>query len=293
MHTTHFITNDPISAEVLSTGLQTAYYDVGPGAQSEHGAALAPLGTKDPFVLVHGFTGSKLDFHDQLSWFADDHRVLAYDQRGHGESSNIAPYNLYGLAADLIGFLNAMSIERCHILGHSLGGMVVLRALLAHPERFQSAILMDTAPFAMKLFGTRVRQQLGQMVLEGGCEALLEGMQGQPQNNAVQRGIDYLGEAEHWRRIRVKLEQMDPQAFVELSETIDTQPSVLASLANLTIPTTIIVGQHDKPFLKASKKMHKVLPNSELVTIADAGHSPQYENAHAWAGAIAGHFSGF
>lgn len=297
MHTTHFITNDPISAEVLSTGLQTAYYDVGPGTPNEQRSALEnfetpkTLQTEDTVVFVHGFTGSKLDFHDQLSWFADDHRVLAYDQRGHGESSNIGPYNLYGLAADLIGFLNAMGIERCHVLGHSLGGMVVLRAMLAHPERFQSAILMDTAPFAMKLFGKKVRRQLGDIVLEGGCEALLQGMQGQPQNNSVQRGIDYLGEAEHWRRVRVKLEQMDPQAFVDLSETIDTQPSVLANLANITLPTTIIVGQHDKPFLKASKKMHKVLPNSELVTIADAGHCPQYENAHTWAAAISAHLS--
>jgi pimeloyl-ACP methyl ester carboxylesterase len=290
MHTTHFVTNDPISAEVLSTGLQTAYYDLGLATTDNLKSEAA---SKDTLVFVHGFTGSKLDFQDQLSWFADDHRVLAYDQRGHGESSNIGPYNLYSLAADLMGFLNAMGIDKCHILGHSLGGMVVLRALLAEPERFHSAILMDTAPSAMKLFGKKVRRQLSQIVLEGGCEGLLDGMQGQPQNNSVQRGIDYLGEAEHWRRVRVKLEQMDPQAFVELSETLDTQPSVLANLAKLTVPTTIIVGQHDKPFLKPSKKMHKVLPNSELVTNAGAGHSPQNENAHGWAAAVEEHLSNY
>jgi len=71
--TTHFVTNDPITSEVLQTGLQTAYHDVGDGPA---------------FVLVHGFTGSKLDFQDQLPWFAHTHRVLALDQRGHGESSN-------------------------------------------------------------------------------------------------------------------------------------------------------------------------------------------------------------
>ena len=81
MLTTHFVSNDPISEEVLNTGLQTAYHEIGMGK---------------PFVLVHGFTGSKLDFQDQLPWFAESHRVIAYDQRGHGESSNLGPHSLYG-----------------------------------------------------------------------------------------------------------------------------------------------------------------------------------------------------
>ena len=252
MFTTHFVTNDPISEEVLNTGLQTAYHETGTG---------------DTFVLVHGFTGSKLDFQDQLSWFAHSHRVIAYDQRGHGESSNLGPYTLYGLAADLIGFLDALEIERCHILGHSLGGMVVIRALIAHPERFASAVLMDTAATTVSLFDPEILEHLNNVVLEQGCAALMNGMRGQPQGAAVQRGIDYLGEQEHWRRIRVKLEQMDPQAFVELGEALGTQPSLLTNLAKVTAPTTVLVGAEDKPFLKPSREMAAALPNSQLTVI--------------------------
>jgi pimeloyl-ACP methyl ester carboxylesterase len=276
MRTTHFVTNDPISAEVLSTGLQTAYHEVGRG---------------DVLLLLHGFTGSKLDFQDQLPWFAQDYRVIAYDQRGHGESSNMGPYTLYGLVADLIGFLNALDIERCHILGHSLGGMVVMRALLAHPQRFESAILMDTAAMAVGLFTPDNRAQLNQIVLDRGCGALLEGMRGQPQNPSVQRGINYLGEAEHWRRIRVKLEQMDPQAFVELGAVLDEQPSVLGNLAQVSLPVTVMAGADDKPFVGPAKEMHAVLPNSQLRIIPDAGHSPQYENADAWRAAVEAHLA--
>ena len=266
MHTTHFVTNDPI---------QTAYHDVGNG---------------EVFLLVHGFTGSKLDFQDHLDWLGTSHRVLAYDQRGHGESSNIGPYNLYGLTADLIGLLNALDIEKCHVLGHSLGGMVVLRALLANPERFHSAILMDTAPYAVKLFDEKITATLNSMVLAGGCSALLPGMLNQPQNSVVQRGIDYLGEAEHWRRIRVKLEQMDAQAFVDLADTLVHQPSVLNALAGVSLPITIITGEHDTPFLRASKDLRDALPNSQLITIINAGHCPQYENAASWAAAVESHF---
>ncbi|NOX52609.1 MAG: alpha/beta hydrolase, partial [Gammaproteobacteria bacterium] len=159
MHTTQFTTNGNI---------HTAFHDTGSGDTT----------ADQTFVLVHGFTGSKLDFHDQLDWFATKHRVIAYDQRGHGESSNIGPYNLYSLTADLIGFLDAMEVNCCHILGHSLGGMVVIRALLAHPHRFRSAILMDTAPFAPKLFSAKARQALNNMVTDNGCTGLLDGMLG-------------------------------------------------------------------------------------------------------------------
>ena len=265
MHTTHFIAND------ATPGLQTAYHDLAGGRD---GSA--------PLLFVHGFTGSKLDFSDQLPWFAQDQRVLAYDQRGHGESSNIGTYTLYALVADLFGFLDALGVARCHVLGHSLGGMVVMRALLANPDRFASAILMDTSPYPLNLFTSEIRERLASIVMEGGCQALLPGMQGQPQNEAVKRGIDYLGEAEHWRRIRVKLEQMDPAAFVELSASLAEHAPVTDSLGQLELPVTVIVGAEDTPFIEPSERLVAKLPNARLARIDDAGHSPQYENAGVW-----------
>jgi 2-succinyl-6-hydroxy-2,4-cyclohexadiene-1-carboxylate synthase len=267
MHTVNFIPNQTI---------QTAFHDIGDGV---------------PFLLVHGFTGSKLDFHDQLRWFADAHRVIAYDQRGHGESSNLGPYNLYTLASDLVNLLDALHIDQCHVLGHSLGGMVVMRAMLATPGRFRSAIFMDTAPYAPGLLPAKVRDQLNKLVLAEGCEALFKGMQGQTLNKATQRGIDYLGEAEHWRRIRVKLAQMDPEAFVELGKVLGDHPSVLSSLRQITQPVTVIAGEQDTPFVKPAREMASTLPNAKLVLIPDSGHSPQYENAEFWRASVENHLA--
>ena len=116
MLTTRFVDNGEITTAFLDEGL-----DEGRGA---------------PLLLLHGFTGSKLDFHDQLQWFSDRHRVLAPDQRGHGESSNLGradAYSLDILAEDLAGFLDALDVQRCHLLGHSMGGMVALRFALRYP----------------------------------------------------------------------------------------------------------------------------------------------------------------
>ena len=198
---------------------------------------------------------------------------------------------IYGLVNDLFGFLDQLELSRCHLLGHSMGGMVAMRALLADQTRFASAIFMDTAAEPMTLFSEQVRSQLNNIVTKQGCVALLEGMQNQPQNEAVKRSIDYLGEAEHWRRIRVKLEQMDPKAFIELGECLGNSPPVLESLKNLTLPVTVLVGEEDLPFRQPSEAMAQVLPQAELSIIPNAAHSPQYENPTAWREAVEAHLA--
>lgn len=265
MHATHFVRNGR---------LLTAYHETGSGR---------------PFVLVHGYTGSKLDFHDQLDDFADLRRVIAYDNRGHGESSNQAPYDLDTLAEDLISLLDALAIDRCDLLGHSLGGMVAMRAVLSHPERFDSLILMDTSAAAIPAMPEKVRRRMYELVTERGCAALLPQMREAPPTPAQRRGVDYLGEAEHWRRITTKLEQMDPLAFTELGARMRDQTPVVDRLGAIGCPTTVIVGEHDTAFLEPSAALAGAIPGARLVTIDGAAHSPQYENADAWREAIRRH----
>lgn len=268
MHTSHFVRHGELT---------TAYQECGDGA---------------PFLLVHGFTGSKLDFQDRLEGLADLRRVIAYDQRGHGETSNQQPYTFEALVADLISLLDALDIEQCDLLGHSLGGMVAMRAVLTYPERFRSLILMDTAPAPLDLWKPRDRKKMVAAVLEHGCESMLDGMRGVLPTPGQQLGIDRLGEAEHWRRIGVKLEQMDPQAFAELSALLVAHASLTERLAQIRVPTTVLVGERDQAFLRPSRLMADRIPDARLVTIPLAEHCPQYENEPAWREAVRAHLSG-
>ncbi len=267
MRTSHFISNGD---------LQTAYSEIGSGF---------------PFLLVHGFTGSKLDFQDQLEWFEDVRRVIALDQRGHGESTNQPPYELDQLVTDLVGFLNAMDIEACDLLGHSMGGMVALRAVLQHPDRFRSLILMDTTPLSVTLMDAHAWQTLTELIRKDGCQALLQSMRGQSITPTLRRSIDYLGEAEHWRRIQVKLTQMDPAAFIDLGQAMEHQQPLVELLSEIECPTTVIVGKQDQPFVKPAKLMANKIPNANLQIVPKAGHSPQYENPETWKYAVRQHLA--
>jgi pimeloyl-ACP methyl ester carboxylesterase len=104
----------------------------------ERGAGTAVL-------LVHGFTGSI-----ERSWIdngvlpdlARDHRVVALDLRGHGKSDaprNPRPYD--EIALDVIRLMDHLGVQRAHIVGYSLGGIIALKLLTTHPQRFLSAVI--------------------------------------------------------------------------------------------------------------------------------------------------------
>lgn len=250
-------------------------------------------GDGTPFLLVHGFTGSSLDFLDELDSFSIKRRTLLLDQRGHGETTNsasIGDYNLDTLVADLISFIETLGLPPLDILGHSLGGMVVMRAVLLRPELFRSLILMDTAAEQLDT-GPSMPDKIKQKILDNGVQVLKAIMKQATPTQEVQNGIDQVGESEHWRRIEQKLEQMDPMAFFGLTEALGKQTSVLADLSRITCPTTIIVGAADAAFITPSNKMAKAIKHAKLITIPDAAHCPQYENRDAWVEAIEGHFA--
>jgi pimeloyl-ACP methyl ester carboxylesterase len=116
-------------------------------------------------------------------------------------------------------------------------------------------------------------------------------MRQMPMPDAQARGRDYLGEDEHWRRVELKLNQMDPEAWLALGEELANQESVLDKLTTIRCPTTIIVGEYDSPFVEPSMRMAAAIPAARLETIPLAAHCPQYENADAWRDVVETHLA--
>jgi pimeloyl-ACP methyl ester carboxylesterase len=252
-----------------------------------------------PFVLVHGFTGSRADWSGVLPALAALGETLALDQRGHGGSTNTrdpAGYQLDQLARDLEGFLAALGVERCDLLGHSMGGMVVLRLALARPERVASLVLMDTAARgvgyrAKELFeaGGRLARSQGMARL---AQALRAGAAADPSRAPASLRMECeLGADAYWGAIAAKLEAMDPEAFACLGPQIGEQEGVVARLGEIRVPTLVVVGEQDRPFLAASRELADGIPGARLAVIADAAHSPQVENRAAWLEAVSGHLA--
>ena len=112
--------------------IDTAWYEVGRG--------------DPPLVLVHGLGDDHRAWRKLLPALALRHRVLLYDLRGHGGSSVGEPDgSLNQLSADLVNLLDALDIERAHLCGFSLGGTIVMRTAIDHPERVAQLLPVATS----------------------------------------------------------------------------------------------------------------------------------------------------
>ncbi|WP_373871989.1 alpha/beta fold hydrolase [Actinoplanes regularis] len=106
-----------------------------------------------PMVLLHGLGDDERDWHTVLPALADRHRVYALDLRGHGRSSHPGRYSFELMRDDVLGFLDAVGVERGVLVGHSMGGTVAILLAEAAPHRLTHLILEDTAaprPGALK-----------------------------------------------------------------------------------------------------------------------------------------------
>jgi pimeloyl-ACP methyl ester carboxylesterase len=252
-----------------------------------------------PFVLVHGFTGSRDDWADVLPALAELGPTVTLDQRGHGGSTNPGTpeaYSLEQLVLDLTRFLDAVGIESCDLLGHSMGGMVCLRLLLAHPERIASLVLMDTAAGPIASGVRKIFEIGGKIAREQGMAALFAAMRAQMTGDpdrpaAARRAEETMGATRYWERIRAKIEAMDPEAFATLGPLLADHDGVEGRLAEIRCPTTVMVGAQDTAFLAPARELEAGIPGARRVEIPDAAHSPQIENTELWLAAIRDHLA--
>ncbi len=102
-------------------------------------------GAGDPLVLIMGFGGDHLAWGFQMPVFAEHYRVIAFDNRGAGQTDQPDhPYTTRQMAGDTVGLMDALGIERAHVLGVSMGGMIAQEIALNHPDRVRTLQLHCT-----------------------------------------------------------------------------------------------------------------------------------------------------
>ena len=242
-----------------------------------------------PLMLVHGFTGAKEDFTEFLDPLAErGWHAVAPDLRGHGSSDHPADepsYSLEIFASDLGALADALAWPRFVLLGHSMGGMIAQHLLLADPGRLRGLVLMDTTHGAVDWVDADAFALGASLVRADGMRALMEA-----QNNM--RGQDPLVTPAFLRLLRdrpgyaefcdAKLLACAPAMWLAMAPALFAQPDRLDRLADVDVPTLVIAGEQDEPFVVHSERMAKTIPGARLAIIPDAGHSPQFENTEAW-----------
>jgi len=100
-------------------------------------------GNGEPIIMVHGIFGDHTRWAQQSVPLSAEFKVITPDSRGRGRTSDGEGPLSYGrMAADMIGLLDHLGIQKAHMIGHSEGGGIVLHALVDYPDRVASAVLI-------------------------------------------------------------------------------------------------------------------------------------------------------
>lgn len=105
-----------------------------------------------PVVLIHGLFGAAANWHGIASRLAEHRRVLVPDLRNHGDSPWDECMDYPSMAGDLAALLDALGIERAHLVGHSMGAKAAMWLTLTESQRVGSLVVADMAPVA---YGSR------------------------------------------------------------------------------------------------------------------------------------------
>lgn len=119
------------------------------------------VGSGDPALLfIHGWTCNLTNWRDQVPHFAQNHRVVAVDLRGHGESDKPdQDYTIEGFADDVAWLIGELGLDKPVVIGHSMGGIIALNLAHKHSDRTRAIVLVD-APLALPDTMSALQEQI-------------------------------------------------------------------------------------------------------------------------------------
>jgi pimeloyl-ACP methyl ester carboxylesterase len=247
-----------------------------------------------PLVLGHGFSGSAQDFAGNIVALAADRPVIVFERRGHGTSTktgDAATYTIDQLVADEIAFLEATGGGPVDLLGHSMGGRVAVEVAIVRPDLVRSLIMMDTSAWSFQTADEDVRAMLTAFF------ETYDPARGLPDTSAMRGPGDELIEARVPAGLRARREAtaatFDPVALRELGMALfgNTIESMRPRLGEIAVPVTVVVGEHDHPFVDQADELAAEVGDGRVVVIAGAYHSPQLTHVPEWRAAIEGHLA--
>src|SRR4051812_14575148 len=230
-------------------------------------------------VFSHGYLMDHSMFDAQRDALRDRFRVIAWDERGHGqtETSDDA-FTYWDSARDLLGLLDALEIEQAVLAGMSQGGFLSMRAALTAPERVRALVLIDTQAGVedpAKLEG--YNQLIDAWVAPGGPpQEVLDIVTG------IIIGPGYEDTPawhEKWRGVGEK--QMR-----QIYETLTTRDDIWDRIDEIGHPTLVVHGSDDAAIeLETGQRLADGIMNADIAVIDGAGHAanmthPDAANPH-------------
>ncbi len=218
-------------------------------------------------IILHGFLGSADNWHTLAKQFSENYYVWTIDQRNHGRSPHVYEFNYDVLVDDLYEFIDFHKIYQPILLGHSMGGKVVMQYALYFPQLVSKLIVADMAPYAYNHHHEAVLDALRTIDLsqynkrESIEEALKQYIPEWDTRQFIMKSIFFENGQYHWRFYRDSL--------------LDNYEQILKSVQGKPFekPTCFIKGSNSQ-YIKEERwnEILALFPKAHLKIIDKAGH---------------------
>jgi len=227
-------------------------------------------------VLLHGFTGHARSWDSFAEAMTDRYRVLALDQRGHGETSWAAAdrYGTSDMAHDLEAFVKALGLSGFSLLGLSMGGMVTMEYAGRRPRELARAVIVDIGPEIVASGAERIRTGVRESDVFESRDAAFA---------AARRANPRPPEAHHRHRVDCSLMRTEDGKWTYRYDRALRSPNTLRprnpeaawkSCANIAVPTQLIRRElSDILSVEVAKRMIETIPNLRFDVVKNSGHS--------------------
>ena len=228
-------------------------------------------------VLLHGFTGHARSWDAFAQGMSDRYRVLALDQRGHGESAWAEPdkYGAPEMVDDLAAFVTALGLKRFSLLGLSMGGNVAIHYGGRKPPELERLVIVDIAPEIVTAGATRIQTGVRASDVFESREAAFA---------AARAGNPVPPEAHHRHRVDHSLMRTEDGRWTYRYDRALRSPGGAVRIRDpeagwraveaFAVPTLLVRGENsDILSPELAQKMVALNPNVTLVTIPGSGHS--------------------
>lgn len=223
-------------------------------------------------LLSHGYSATSQMWRGQIEPLSRKHKLVVWDMRGHGQSDYPADQGAYSeeaTVADMLALLDAVGAKKAIVGGLSLGGYMSLAFHASHPDRVKALLIIDTGPGFRK-------------------DEAREGWNQNARRTADRYDKDGLGPLGGASAERATARHRDATGLAGAGRGMLTQKNarVIESLPAIKVPSIVIVGEKDTPFLAAADYMAVKIPGAEKVVIPNAGHAANIDQPAAFNAAL-------
>ena len=230
-------------------------------------------GSGPAVLMIQSMGTDSAMWREQFAALAGRYTCIAFDCRGHGDSSYNARFTVAEVAADYKAGLDELGISACHVVGLAMGGPVALSFSALWPEAVRSLVIADGFADMRESGGARIPEwseiiRSTPMVEFG-------------RNYAQSRLMKWAPAGTHDEMART-IAKVPPEAYTDVMKAI-FEIDFLSELATVRVPTLVLSGERDEVTpIEHSRQIADSIPGAVLKTIPDAGHIANIDQPEAF-----------